>query len=89
MENLFNLLIFNQSLEDAKIKYIIELSILEQFSLELNINIKELTLTQIKDKYLTNGKIFSLPKSRNNYFHNLNVPNPKFYYMFYSYTSFS
>ena len=89
MENPFDLPIFDQTLKDAKIKDITEISILEQFSLELNINIKELTLAQIKDKYLTKGKIFSLPKSSNIHIHYLNVPNPPFYYMFYSYISFS
>ena len=87
MENPFDLPIFDQSLKDAKIKDIIEISILEQFSLELNINTKELTLAQIKDKYLTKGKIFSLPKSSNRYFHYINIPNPPFYYIFYIYSS--
>ena len=54
---------FDQSLEELRIKDFIEESIIKQFSDELNMNIKDLTIEQIKDKYFGKGKTFSLPKS--------------------------
>ena len=61
--NPFYLSQFDQSLEELRIKDFIEESIIKQFSNELNMNIKDLTIEQIKDKYFGKGKTFSLPKS--------------------------
>ena len=63
LANPFDLPNYDQSLVDLRIKDLIEETIIKQFSLELNISIKDLTLSQIKEKYFGKGNKFSLPKS--------------------------